>query len=199
MWRFDTTQLASSVVHATVTAGNRAIAFADVIAAWRNDASFRAFWATALCRVPFAAYCLELPPLQPDVCDSPFECVLVESKALARATPDPAPFAQLFRAHPGCSVVAFENLGKDALLVAPCPHAGPHVYTHLAAFVRGAPPAQVGALWQRTAVALDERMRLNAPVWLSSAGLGVLWLHLRLDSRPKYYRYRPYATRPFGT
>ena len=30
------------------------------------------------------------------------------------------------------------------------------------------------------------------PRWLSTAGLGVPWLHLRLDTRPKYYQYGPY-------
>ena len=28
--------------------------------------------------------------------------------------------------------------------------------------------------------------------WLSTSGLGVYWLHVRLDSYPKYYTYRPY-------
>ena len=31
------------------------------------------------------------------------------------------------------------------------------------------------------------------PVWLSTAGLGVGWLHVRLDDRPKYYRHAPYV------
>jgi Family of unknown function (DUF6940) len=30
------------------------------------------------------------------------------------------------------------------------------------------------------------------PVWLSPAGAGVSWLHLRLDDQPKYYGYAPY-------
>ena len=35
--------------------------------------------------------------------------------------------------------------------------------------------------------------RLSAkPVWLSTAGAGVSWLHVRLDDRPKYYGYAPY-------
>jgi len=29
-------------------------------------------------------------------------------------------------------------------------------------------------------------------VWLSTAGAGVPWLHVRLDDRPKYYHYGPY-------
>jgi len=35
--------------------------------------------------------------------------------------------------------------------------------------------------------------RINAKrVWLSTAGMGVSWLHVRLDDRPKYYGHRPY-------
>ena len=39
--------------------------------------------------------------------------------------------------------------------------------------------------------------RLGArPVWLSTAGGGVDWLHVRLDDRPKYYRHREWRQRP---
>jgi hypothetical protein len=31
------------------------------------------------------------------------------------------------------------------------------------------------------------------PIWLSTAGMGVAWLHIRLDERPKYYSHKPYA------
>ena len=32
----------------------------------------------------------------------------------------------------------------------------------------------------------------DKPTWLSTAGMGVAWLHVRLDQRPKYYAHRPY-------
>jgi hypothetical protein len=34
----------------------------------------------------------------------------------------------------------------------------------------------------------------SAPLWLSTSGLGVAWLHVRLDERPKYYTHAPYRT-----
>ena len=34
----------------------------------------------------------------------------------------------------------------------------------------------------------------DQPLWVSTCGLGVYWLHVRLDSFPKYYRYAPYQT-----
>jgi hypothetical protein len=29
--------------------------------------------------------------------------------------------------------------------------------------------------------------------WISTSGLGVPWVHVRLDRYPKYYQYGPYA------
>ena len=29
-------------------------------------------------------------------------------------------------------------------------------------------------------------------LWVSTSGLGVYWLHVRLDSYPKYYQHAPY-------
>lgn len=34
----------------------------------------------------------------------------------------------------------------------------------------------------------------NNVVWFSTSGLGVAWLHFRIDPFPKYYTYRPYKT-----
>ena len=39
--------------------------------------------------------------------------------------------------------------------------------------------------------AMDSRVGAR-PIWLSTAGHGVAWLHVRLDSRPKYYLHAPY-------
>jgi hypothetical protein len=34
--------------------------------------------------------------------------------------------------------------------------------------------------------------RPTEKIWMSTCGTGVYWLHLRLDSKPKYYTYAPY-------
>ena len=36
--------------------------------------------------------------------------------------------------------------------------------------------------------------RTGDPVWLSTNGDGVSWLHVRTDERPKYYTHGPYRT-----
>ena len=88
-------------------------------------------------------------------------------------------------------VVTFPNLGGDAIMVVPCPRAADSVYGHLASFVRNAAESQVHSLWQSVGEAMRKRLSEKA-VWLSTAGLGVSWLHVRLDSRPKYYGYAPF-------
>ena len=64
-------------------------------------------------------------------------------------------------------------------------------YGHIGAFVRHAPEPQRHALWERVGAAMQRRVGTK-PVWLSTAGAGVSWLHVRLDDRPKYYGYAPY-------
>jgi hypothetical protein len=106
-----------------------------------------------------------------------------------------APFAAYFDAAPGEDAIVFPNLGGDAVLVVPCPQGPDEHYPHLAAFLRNAPKQQVRALWRKTA---QEMLRSigERPIWLSTAGGGVAWLHIRLDSAPKYYSHGPYRHLP---
>lgn len=170
---------------AVIAAGER-IAHRRWIAALGDDASARAALNDVLRAAPWPAYLWETPVLAPDDDATLSEMALTPRPALLRAS-DPAPFAAAFR---GVSpVVTFANLGGDAVLVAPHPaHAGDA--PHLAAFVRSAPPAVVDALWIAVARAAAA---CRAPVWLSTSGLAVPWLHVRLDRTPKYYAHRAYA------
>src|SRR5262249_44867828 len=120
-----------------------------------------------------------------------FEFVLLDAPALAGA-PDTEAFASHFKSlSDDQTVIAFPNLGNDAVLVVPRPLGALSVYVHLAAFVRTAPDAQRHALWRLVGSELQARLK-EKPVWLSTAGMGVSWLHVRLDSRPKYYGHAPY-------
>jgi len=89
-------------------------------------------------------------------------------------------------------VVAFYNLGKDARLVAPCPnsHSIGH-YSHLAKFVRKGRNEQVDALFILVAEEYLKELRQSPSktIWLSTSGLGIGWLHFRIDYSPKYYIY----------
>jgi hypothetical protein len=167
-----------------------AVAFDRVIRGWNDSEPFRAFWSANLRELPFEAYAWECPPVTGATRSRPFECVFVASPSLDRLPPDPRPFADYLRS--GRSVVTFGNLGGDALLVAPC--AGPtgSNYSHLGSFTATAPQPQQSAFWRCVGQAFEARIGTR-PTWLSTAGHGVAWLHVRLDSRPKYYRHAAYA------
>ena len=157
-----------------------------------SDAAFADWYSSTLSKASPQAYFWEHPPLTDRSFDEKAEFVLIESSALARLDPDPAPFGAQFSNHPNSEVITFSNLGGDALLVVPTPIASHEAYPHLAAFLRAAPKQQIQALWKATAQAVRETLG-SEPRWLSTAGMGVSWLHLRLDTRPKYYRFSPYA------
>lgn len=111
---------------------------------------------------------------------------------------DPQSFAEHFANAADAGVVVFPNVGGDAVLIAPCPNASPSCYAHLAAFVRGAPEWQQQSLWRTVGEAAAARVGIK-PVWLSTAGAGVAWVHVRLDDRPKYYGYDAYRRAPGQT
>lgn len=170
----------------------RSATFADVIAAWRTDAAFRMWFSALLVDAPYRAFRWETPGATSATAGRPFEFVLLDAPGLARE-PERGAFAEHFA--PGEAVARFANLSGDSILIAPAPLAADGMYGHLAAFVRGAPVEQVGALWRLVGDTMARRLSAK-PVWLSTAGAGVSWLHVRLDDRPKYYGHAPYRAAP---
>jgi hypothetical protein len=158
-----------------------------------SDEAFADWFCCTLAEFEGAAFYWELPPLTAATLDRDAEFVLIEAPTLARFAPERAPFAEHFRRARGEDVIVFPNLGGDAIMVVPCPRGPDEHYPHLAAFLRGADKQQLRALWRVTAQEMLRRVGTR-PTWLSTAGGGVAWLHVRLDSRPKYYSYGPYRT-----
>lgn len=157
----------------------------------RDESALRRVLIETLTSADARAYFFECAPWR-EGSSSEVEWVLVPTRAFERTTPDPSPFREHLERSVGL-VATFANLCGDATLVVPSESAGRAFYGHLASFVRGAPSAQVDALFAAVGAALCElRARTAATVWLSTAGLGVDWLHVRLDARPKYYRHAPY-------
>jgi len=173
----------------------KVLSYSTVLSLLTTDAEFRSLFAQTIAGSSYEAFFWETPPVTVLTVHRPFECVLVEGSSLAQLQADPSSFSSHFASHPGQPAIAFSNLGGDALLVVPTPSAPVSCYTHLASFLRSAPAAQVDAFWRLVGSSMRQRIS-SSPVWLSTAGMGVAWLHLRLDSRPKYYRYAPYTTPP---
>jgi hypothetical protein len=158
-----------------------------------EDAAFASWYTELLAQMEFASFFWEHPPLSTASYDAAAEFSVVDGPELATLRPDCEPFRSQFEQIPSDDVVAFPNLGGDAVLLAPRPIGSPEAYAHLASFVRRGPASQVHCLWRHTARVVRETVGAK-PTWLSTAGMGVAWVHIRLDSRPKYYRYVPYKT-----
>jgi len=170
--------------------------YADVVRGWQGDANLRSLFNSLLADTPYFVFRWETPVVTSTTMLQQFEFVLLDSPGLARE-PDPEAFAQHFPAA-DAGVATFPNLSGDAVLVVPCALSEPSAYGHLAAFVRFAPEAQRHSFWQAVGEALTRRVGVK-PVWLSTAGAGVSWLHVRLDDRPKYYGYAQYKRNPAAT
>jgi hypothetical protein len=142
----------------------------------------------------------------------------------SRNGPDESAFAEHFAStcqafQVGC---IFESLGRDAILVSPKPKkyqrqqlpadliASKEATTastnpsHLLSYLRTAPMSELHELWKLVGETWLETMQSRKgqrrrdddddPVWLSTSGMGIAYLHFRLDRRPKYYTYDPYKT-----
>ena len=170
------------------------LSYAQWVDALTDEPEYRRFFSRCLADMPFKAFFWETPPVNRDSINRPFECVLTDAPRLYAVPVAPLVFADYFaRACESGSAVSFDNLGKDARLVAPCPLEPIEACSHLAAFVRRAPDACQQAFWTEVAIAFRQGLG-GRPLWLSTCGSGVYWLHVRLDSWPKYYSYTPYTS-----
>lgn len=138
------------------------------------------------------AYYWECCPWAPDA-DPRFEFMLIPTNAMVKRPTNGAAFAEHFASGVG-PTRTFASLGKDAMLVVPAPTGNDAPYGHLASWIRSAPEEQVEAMWIELAFAITEWRLSWGTLWVSTAGGGVPWLHVRLDSRPKYYKHAPYRS-----
>jgi hypothetical protein len=172
---------------------SRTLSFGEVIAGWRDSEEFRAFFIGELAAAPWPAFFWEMPPIRRGHLDLGYEYVAIRSEALEHMRPDAHAFTSQMRTA-SQNVLTFPNLGGDALLVAPRQIGSADAYGHIAAFLRAAPPVQQNELFQALAGAIAGRLESTAErIWVSTSGLGVPWVHVRLDSCPKYYNHQPYA------
>ena len=193
MWRMQKVELQPGQIeqYRVIGADGIEMSYAQVLDHWGSTPAFSSFFSQQLGASAFNAFLWETPPLTHATLQRPFECVLINSPQLARAAPDSIAFAEHFESVDRKTIVRFENLGRDATLIAPCPLEPISACTHLAGFLRHAPDAVSVQLWRAVAEGVAE-MLSEQPLWVSTCGLGVYWLHVRLDSLPKYYRFSPY-------
>ena len=168
------------------------LSYGEVLDLLRNDEDFRSYLTELLNQSPYTAFRWETPHIQLTTLSRDFEFVLLDDPSLAERETDSETYETYFAGrHDRNGIVSFANLSGDATLIVPSPRTSEDVYGHFASFLRNAPALQTDAMWQKIAEVVL-RMVSDDPIWLSTAGGGVAWLHVRLDSTPKYYGYAPY-------
>lgn len=155
-----------------------------------RDADARAALTEAIRSADAEALYWECTPWKPDA-DPLFEMMIIPTNAMVNRETDRSAFEEHFDG--SALVQTFPSLRGDAMLVVPEPVGRTDLFGHLATWIRHADPEQIEALWIAVAKAIDEwRAAKRGTLWVSTAGGGVPWLHVRLDSRPKYYKHGPY-------
>lgn len=155
----------------------------DILDAWRTDESFCQYFNEALAGCSYADFFWECVPLRN--ADTPFECVLLDAKGvLVNRAASHTAYDEHFSSCKG--TVTFPNLNSDATLVVPCPKkdGDSSAFVTLASFLRNSPEAN--AFWKDVSQAIAKS---DKDVWVNTDGREVPWLHIRLDSGPKYTKY----------
>lgn len=180
------------VVRYRLTRDEAPLLYSEVVDLWINDQQFRRDFSRLLADSSFAAFRWETPAVSRLTSQIPFEFVLLDAPGFVSRPTDSQTYRSYFTDDDtNQGVVAFANLRGDATLIVPSPRANDDAYGHLAAFLRGAPALQRDAFWRVVGEVVKEKLG-DQPLWLNTAGGGVAWLHVRLDSQPKYYGYAPY-------
>lgn len=169
------------------------ITWRQVIDLWKSSPEFCRVFSYTLGKSEHAAFSLETTPFSLQTLDKAFQMVLLSEPSLENVKPNKTAFQKQLQGQQ--PVVCFGNRAGDAILVAPTRWANDSYYIHLAAFVRNAPEYQQMMLWHTLGTAIEVRLEElgRCPLWVSTSGFGVHWIHMRLDSGPKYYRYAPFT------
>lgn len=185
---------AGGVEHYSISFQDRPLTYRQVVELWKSDNHFNDYFSRVLKDSSFTGFRWETPALNRQSLDNIFEFVLIDSPQLEQRPSDPLTYGEHFsQASPHKNIISFKNLGGDTTLIVPVPKNNNDIYGHLASFIRGASNDQTNELWRVVGGVIAAHIS-DRPVWLSTAGGGVAWLHIRIDSHPKYYSFKQYKS-----
>jgi hypothetical protein len=166
------------------------ISFQKVFKLWEKEPEFIDFYANSLKDFGFKAFFWEHPGLTENTISKPYECILQKSKTLDSRTINEQAFSDYLNSSNGAE--DFLNLGKNARLVIPTKQSNSEIYKHFGSFIFNAENAQIQAFFQKVGTIVQREIEEKPMIWLNTAGMGVIWLHVRMDTKPKYYKTKNY-------
>ena len=162
------------------------LSFQDVFKLWKQSSGFIEFYINELIALGYTAFYWEHPAINSNLLDKRYECIILKSIPLETLPINERAFKDYIVSNE--LVVDFMNLGKNARLIVPTKATNKEIYNHIGKFIRQADKAQIIKVFKTVGKAILEEIEQQKLIWLNTAGLGVIWLHIRLDSRPKYYK-----------
>ena len=79
-----------------------------------------------------------------------------------------------------------ENLGKDSIMVIPTVRKGKN-FSNLFFFMKNADLVQQKKIWKTVSQQVKIMLKKHDKLWINTHGFGISYLHIRIDSKPKYY------------
>tara|TARA_Y100000389_G_C17232210_1_gene398750 strand:- start:215 stop:709 length:495 start_codon:yes stop_codon:yes gene_type:complete len=111
----------------------------------------------------------------------------IEDERLLKAKEDLEPFAEhLDKNKVEKYAISFPNLSGDTILVVPMPRKSKK-FTNMFYFMNNASEIQKKELWKKVSLEARKFLEKNENIWISTHGLGVNYLHVRICITPKYY------------
>ena len=153
----------------------------------------------------FKSYYFETPNISCP--NSPIEFVLTKSSTLHHRAPSWKKYEEHMKRKPyGKWSLSFDNLTGDVRLIVPYNKKKNVKYGHLKDYIIHATSEEIYDIFSEVGKELEEYREENnewcdicgdptyeAPLFLSTHGDGVEWLHFRIEEHPKYYSYKPYT------
>jgi len=118
----------------------------------------------------------------------------IKSNSLNNMTQDFSNFNEYINKSTNKYVTSFINLSGDTLLIIPMPCKNKN-FTTLKDFIDNASLIQQQYFWQKVAIEIRKLIiNNNKKFWISTHGLGVNYLHIRICLQPKYYQTKQFIT-----
>ena len=95
-------------------------------------------------------------------------------------------FQKYINLSPNKYVTSFFNLSKDTILVIPIPKKNKN-FSNLKNFIDQASKIQQKQFWKHVADIIEIEKDKHQYLWVSTHGLSVPYLHVRISTSPKYY------------
>ena len=123
-----------------------------------------------------------------------FDEKFIESDILNKMKQNYLSFEDKIKKTNNKNVLSFYNLSKTSKLVIPYPKKGKK-FTTLKQFMDNASLKQQKLFWKKVVSSIKSMLKKYDKVWISTHGTGVPYLHVRIDTYPKYYLTKKFRNR----